>query len=148
MLEDVKTIISKDFETIVSGSLSLLLLNCYSKLYLNGGQPAYCRASQQKYYNEILKTGLKMAENYDSIKKRTLILKNKTGLMYVGKPFCRHFNLELLTDEEAISLLKAGWMNPSQFEKLPENPLNIQADNTSKVILSKPKKGSKKAPKN
>jgi hypothetical protein len=119
MLSDIEKLLSKDFEEITNSSLSLLLLDCYSKLYLNGGQPRYCRASQLLYYQEISKTGKIMAEKFDEINKRTFNLKLDKGIMYVGKPFCRHFNRELMSDANAIALLKNGILKESDFTTLP-----------------------------
>lgn len=119
MLEEVRFILSKDFSEIYTSELSLQLLSVYSKLYLSGGQPKHCKISQMNYYNRLKSDGIEKAKKMEEILKKTNKAKKK-GFKYVGKPFCKHFNLEQLTDKEATDLLQAGWMNEGDFSKLPE----------------------------
>ena len=117
MLADVRKILDKDFDEIKTSSLSLLLLKVYSKLYLAGAQPRTCESAMLNYYKRLKKDGLIMAQKNEE--KTHKLKKNIKGLKYVGKPFCKHFDLENLTDKEAISLLKLGVMKENQFDILP-----------------------------
>jgi len=119
VINEVLEIINKEFEEVYSSSLSLKLLNIYSKIYLDGAQPNYCKAAQQSYYNLLQSEGLQKAKIMDEILKSTHKT-NVKGLMYIGKPFCRHFDLENLTDKQATDLLQSGWLKENQFDKLPE----------------------------
>lgn len=118
MIGLVKKILSKDIEEIISSSVSLDLLKCYSILYLNGGQPNSCELSQRKYYKQILFNGLQKAKLMEEIKEKTHKIIRK-GLLYAGKPFCKHFNLQTLTDKQAADLLEAGYLKKEHFTILP-----------------------------
>lgn len=54
----------------------------------------------------------------DELNKKTHTV-NVKGIMYIGKPYCKHFDLENLTDKEATDLLQSGWLKESQFNDLP-----------------------------
>lgn len=120
MIELIKTIIKTDIEEIIGSSMSLDLLNCYSKLFLNGAQPSTCSKCLRDYYRKIVIEGLEkakiMAEKKDSTHKYA-----KKGVKYIGIPFCRHFNLQEMTDEEANDLLKKGFLKEEDFKILPED---------------------------
>lgn len=118
MIADLEEIISKDFEDIYTSSLSLKLLNIYSKLYLNGKQPRYCKASQLKYWQILCHEGLKKIKEMENNKPTFKI--NRIGLMYVGKPFCRHYNLQSMSDKDATDLLQKGFLQEKDFSKLPD----------------------------
>lgn len=143
MFEKVTEIISKDFEEIYTSSLSLQLLDCYKKLYLNGKQPKSCKESQKIYFQRLLQDGIQKAKIMDEV--RTFKLKKPTGLKYVGGIFHKHFNLETLTDTEAVKLLESGWMHESEFDKLPTK--YIEEKEVEKQILAEEKAKTKEAKK-
>ena len=120
MLDKVREIIATDFDVIKSTSKSVLLLKVYSQLYLKGAQPKSCEKAMFNYYCQIKKNGLKMAKKMEE-KRTNKLRSNIKGLMYVGKPYCKHFNLEFLSDKEAIDLLKLGVVKERDFIDLPEN---------------------------
>lgn len=140
MINEVKEIISKDFEEIYTSSLSLRLLDIYSKLYLNGSQPKYCKASQLSYYNRLLVDGINKAIIMDDVLKKTHKT-DKVGLMYVGKPFCKHYDLANMTDKDATNLLQSGWLKEKDFSKLPD--LYKEEKEVEKQILAEEKKAAK-----
>jgi hypothetical protein len=120
MVNEVKEVLSVPFETVVATPLSLKLLNCYSKLYLCGGQPRTCTNSQRTYYQELIKTGITMAEKYDKAQVRTC-KPAWNGLKYIPAT-ARHWNSQLVTDEEAEMLLKKGFLTEKDFSILPSKP--------------------------
>lgn len=118
MIDDIREIISKDFEEIYTSSLSLKLLSIYSQLFFDGKQPKYCKVSQKKYYGIICHEGIK---RYKEMEKNKPTFKTKrTGIMYVGQPFCKHFNLELMSDKDATELIQKGVLKEKDFSKLPD----------------------------
>lgn len=140
MVGQVKNILSKDIEEIYSTSLSLDLLKIYSSLYLAGGQPRSCKASQIQYYNRLMKDGILKAKEMEEINKKTHKVIKK-GLKYIGGKFCKHFDLQMLTDKEANELLQSGWMKETEFEKLPD------LYKEEKKVLKEIEKEEKKTPK-
>lgn len=135
MIKEVNQILSMDIGEIVSSPMSLTLLKVYSILYLNGGQPHSCEKSQKEYYKRLQKDGLQKAIEMENLEKNIHKL-NKKGLMYVGKPFCKHFDLQKLTDQEAITLIEKGYLREDQFEVLPypqKDPIDF--DSMKKATL-------------
>lgn len=142
-------ILVKSADEVISSQTSLDLIYCYSTLYLNGANCGTCEKSLREYYNEIERTGLTMAENYDNIKNRKC-KPSWTGNKYVPKA-AKHFNSERLTDSEAIDLIRRGILLTSDFAILPdgievektepkqENNINIQLVQP-KVIRKRAKK--------
>lgn len=118
LVADVKEVISTQFEEVAASSLCLKLFNCYSKLYLSGGQPRTCTASQLEYYQQLIKNGIQMAELFEEAKNRTCE-PNWVGLKYIPGA-ARHYAHDLLTDAQAIELLKAGHLTEKHFLKLPD----------------------------
>lgn len=107
-------------EVIASPVLIMQLLSVYSVLYLNGANPGTCGKCHKDYFYKLKSNGMERAKEYDEAKNRTCQPKWK-GLKFINKPVCRHFNNELITDAQAISLLDAGFLKPEDFIKLPEN---------------------------
>jgi hypothetical protein len=118
MRERVASILRHSLREIVGSPLILEFLNIYSSLYLNGGPPATCEACIRKYWMELNKNGLQMAEKVDQIKNRTL-KPAWNGLLWIPKA-ARHFDSERITDEEACSCLLDGQLREVNFEKLPD----------------------------
>lgn len=120
MVEDVREILNTPFEEVAASSLSLKLLRCYSMLFLGGQQPRTCTRSQRQYYQQLTKNGITMAQQFDAAKNRKCRPAWK-GLKYIP-PTARHWNSELVTDEEALMLLEKGYVKPSEFLVLPDQP--------------------------
>lgn len=120
MIEDVKEILDSTFEEVTASSLSLKLLRCYSMLFLGGKQPRTCTRSQRQYYQQLTKNGIAMAQQFEKAINRKCRPAWK-GLKYIP-PTARHWNSELLTDDEALMLLEKGYIKPSEFEILPDQP--------------------------
>lgn len=121
MVETVKYLMSKSVEDIINSADSLKLLSCYSKLYLCGGTPRWCARSQREYYQELKKTGLKMALQIEAVKTRTC-KPAFTGLRLITHPKNGHYhiNSETLTDEQAMEFLRLDILKEDQFAKLPD----------------------------
>ena len=120
MLDRVSKLINHELGDVLSSPvLSKELLLLYSVLFLAGAQPSFCAQCQKKYYQKLKTQGIMKAKEYESIKKRTC-KPAWHGLMYINK-MARHYNSELITDEQAIELLNKKLLKESNFEKLPEN---------------------------
>lgn len=81
-----------------------------------------------------------MAKNYEKAKERTCKPAWK-GLKYLPQE-AKHFNSELLTDEQAVTLLQRGHLKETDFIKLPEG-YKIPASDITEV-KQKPKPRAKK----
>lgn len=116
IIDKVNRIIKEGFDSIQKTD-PLLIIEVWSKLFNNGEQCRMCIASQKKYYSDILTKGIKMAEEFKEIEKRTCVPTFK-GLKYVaGKG---HFLADTITDEDAIEMLEKGILKESDFKVLPE----------------------------
>lgn len=118
MIKLVLEVLAHDFGEVIDSPLILKLLSVYSKLYLNGAQAKLCESCHRKYYNELQKTGIMKAQEFEAVKTRTCKPKWR-GLKYINK-LAKHFNNDLITDETAIKLLNEGHLNENDFVKLPD----------------------------
>jgi hypothetical protein len=125
MVERVADILRHDFRAIIGSPLILELLSIYSLLYLHGGQPGSCERCHADYYNELNKTGIMKAQEYEKIKTRTLV-PAWNGLMFVHKAG-NFFNSETITDDQACNLLLEGQLRESDFTKLPDEWIKFSA---------------------
>ncbi len=147
----VQEVLGSDVGEVLSSPLLLKLLSAYSALYLNGGNPSYCGDCHRKYYYQLKKDGLMKAQEYDAAQNRTCEPAWR-GLMFIHK-LARHYNSELLTDEQAIKLLQAGHLKESDFKKLPEGYKTVTKEDTApeakedvkKTVKAKPKKTKNEA---
>ena len=137
--EQVAEIIAHEIgEVLASPILVLQLLSVYSILYLNGKAPGLCSKCHADYYYKLKQNGMKKAQDLDEAKSRTCQPRWK-GLKFINK-VARHFNNELLTDRQAISLLDSGLLKQDDFVKLPDG-----YGATEQVLAEpKPKKPRKK----
>jgi hypothetical protein len=117
IVESVNEILNHDFNEIKSSTLVATLLSVYSKLYLNGAQPRLCNKCHEQYYNQLKINGMKKAELFKKAKSRTCKPAWK-GNRYIPSRG-RHYNNELLTDEQAIELLSTGDLKEKDFFTLP-----------------------------
>lgn len=132
MISEVKEILSKSVEEVIGSSLSLKLLSCYSELYLNGAQPKTCSDSQRQYYQQLSKNGIKMAEQLESKKDRAC-KPAWNGIRYIPQ-MARHYNSELITDDEAKILLKKKILDKSDFEILPEDDVDFSEAEINLIV--------------
>lgn len=117
-VEIVKYILSKSVEDIMASPDCLKLIRCYSVLYENNQRVGTCVVSQRKYYNQLKKNGLQMAQNYDVIKTRTN-QPNWVGIIAVSATN-KHYNSETISDEEATNLLNNKYLEERYFKVLPQ----------------------------
>jgi hypothetical protein len=118
---------------------SLLILA--SALLLGGGQPAICNSCLRDYYYQIVNNYEKLNKNYQTMKNRTCKPK-WVGVKYVKGAL---YDSETITDEQALSALKNGYLTEKDFEKLPEEP----KDDTIELIEeTKPKQTKPQVKKN
>jgi len=134
MVSEVEKILSMGIGEIISSPNSLLLLKVYSILYLNGGQPNTCEKSQKEYYRRLQQDGLQKAITMENLEKNIHKL-NRKGLMYIGKPYCKHFDLQKLTDKEAQTLLDNGYLKKEDFSVLPYHDNSTDFDSMKKATL-------------
>lgn len=132
MVEEIREILSKDVEEVIGSSLSLKLLSCYSELYLNGAQPKTCSESQRQYYQQLSKNGIKMAEIAEE-KKSRVCKPAWNGVRYLPQ-MARHYNSELITDDEAKTLLKKKVLVESDFEVLPDEDVDFSEDEINLIV--------------
>lgn len=118
MINIVKQILSNPGHTVLNDpGLLLLMLRCYSNLYLCGAQCSSCKRTHQKYYDKIKQNGLEMAEKYEKSKVRTCI-PNWSGSKYITATY-KHWNADMITDEDATYLLSNNYLTEDMFIKLP-----------------------------
>lgn len=117
MIDKLQKILSTSIEEVVASSLVLDLIDLYSKLYLNGSNPGGCEKCLRTAYNELMKTGMEKIKQLEEIKSRTC-KPAWNGLKYINAT-ARHWNSDLITDNEAIKLLEAGHLKKVDFEILP-----------------------------
>lgn len=107
-------------KTINDPSLLLPMLKIYSFLYLDGKAPSGCGKVQRDYWNTLcIRNDInKLIDNMKKIIERTNVpaWKNIKFFSKLGK----HVNANLLTDEDAIKYLEAGYLSKEDFIKLPE----------------------------
>jgi len=117
-VNSVSEVLSHDVgEVLASPSLLLQLLSLYSYLYLGGNPPGTCGRCHEKYYYKLKQNGMAKAQEADKAQKRTCVPAWK-GLKFIFKK-ARHFNDQIITDEQAIGLLDEGFLKESDFKKLP-----------------------------
>jgi hypothetical protein len=100
--------------------LTISLLRCYSKLYMNGAECSTCEASLRKYFNILIKDGMKKAIDFEAIKLRTCKPSFK-GMVF--SPKAGHINPDYLSDDQAEFYLLNGILSETHFLVLPENYL-------------------------
>lgn len=146
MVNRLEILLSHNFREIVGSPLVLELMDIYSKLFLNGSQVGYCEKCLSTYYNQLIKNGKEMAQLYEQVKKRTC-KPAWNGLRYIPRQ-ARHFNSDLMTDEQATELLIDGVFKESDFEVLPEIYIEMKSDKKTdqqkESIPDKPKKPKQK----
>lgn len=120
MVDLVSRVLASGVEDILSSTLVMDLLSAYSTLYLNGSNPKLCGRCHKDYYYKLKKDGLMKAIEYDKAKNRTCKPK-WNGLRFIPK-LGKHFNSELITDEQAEKLLKEGHLAEKDFDILPVIP--------------------------
>ena len=136
LIDIVSKILAHDFGEVSASPLIADMLSAYSKLYLNGTQPRLCGKCHRQYYEQLKLDGMKKAELYEKAKNRTCKPAWK-GLKYINK-LAKHFNNELLTDEQAVDLLNKGHLKESDFFVLPngykkvEEKINAREENIIK----------------
>jgi len=140
MIKAVKLLISKDFAEIKSTPLSLELLKVYSILYLNGRQPSSCEASLYRYYQQLIRNGTEKAQNMQEKTNKC----NKKGLIYVGRPLFKDFDLQNLSDKDANSLIKLGILKKSDFKVMPAEVKDKQPKEDAPKEQPKPKTATPK----
>ncbi|HSH53217.1 MAG TPA: hypothetical protein VK982_15940 [Bacteroidales bacterium] len=139
MISKLNNILSTDFEEIANSSLSLDLLNIYSYCYLKGKQPNTCKASLLRYYQKIIKNKNKIIEKMEKQTNKCKLI----GIKYIGKPLCKHYNLQNLTDVDAHKLLDKGYLKEKDFSKLPESYLE-EKEIEKQIKAEEKKKTAKK----
>ena len=112
MKERLQTLLSHSEDEVVNTHLIVELFRLYSIIYAREGQPSLCTKCAREYYRKLKKNGLAMAE----IEKKN-VCKLK-GIRYV-KMAARDFDLQNLTDADAIFLLKNGILQENDFKVLP-----------------------------
>lgn len=138
--ELVLSILVKPVGEVIASQASLDLIYCYSKLYLNGAQCSTCEVSMRKYYNELEKTGLVMAEKFDNLKNRTC-KPAWNGNKYIPKA-ARHYSSEYITDDEAVDLLNRGILTANDFDTFPvgyNNESSLLGEQEPKAEILQPK---------
>lgn len=126
MKHRLEELLKYDIKEIVGSPLVLELLDVYSKLFLNGSQPSYCEKCLTKYYYQLKQYGMEQQERIQKIKDRTCI-PAWNGLKYIPA-VARHFNSDLITDEEATDCLIDGKLRESHFKKLPDIYLELKKE--------------------
>jgi len=111
---EYEELMAMDVEGIISSSHSIRLLNLYSKIFLNGAEPRSCATSQRSYYQILKSLSMEQVNRLDQ--KRTC-QPNWVGLRYING---RHYSPDNITDEEALTLLKAGLLTDANFKKTPD----------------------------
>lgn len=107
-------------KTINDPALLLPMLKVYSFIFLNGKQPSGCGKVQTSYWNDLFIRNdyTKLIDMINKAVNRTNVpaWKNIKFFSKLGK----HVNANLLTDEDAIKYLEAGYLSKEDFIKLPE----------------------------
>ncbi len=130
MIEKINAIKRVGFaELIKNGELTLFLLEIYSKLYANGSQVSTCEKNLKKYYEQIKIDVMAKLEKYKDVEIRTCV-PNWSGNIFIAAT-CRHWNSDLITDADAIYLLKNKYLDESYFKIIPES-LKRKENATSK----------------
>ena len=114
--QELAQLLSRDVEGLIASPDSLKLLKLASILLLNGGQPRTCANSIRNYYSQLKKMNMNAIERAEKVKNRTC-KPNWKGLRFIKG---NHYNNENITDDEAITLLRAGLLQHSDFEVLPD----------------------------
>lgn len=123
-------------EILSDGELLRSLLILASALLLNDGAPALCNSCIAEYYQKIVANFDELYKNYNDMKQR--ICKPKwVGIKYVKGAF---YNSDTITDEQAISALKNGYLTEKDFEVLP----NEKKEESIELIEDKPKEVKRK----
>lgn len=135
--QELAQLLSRDVEGLIASPDSLKLLKIASILLLNGGQPRTCANSIRNYYSQLKKMDMNAIERAEKVKNRTCKPKWK-GLRFIKG---NHYNNENITDDEAIMLIRAGYLQHSDFEKLPDG---LVIKTHSKQEQESPKKPAQK----
>ena len=154
LIDLVSKILAHDFGEVSTSPLIADMLSAYSKLYLNGTQPRLCGKCHKQYYEQLKLDGMKKAELYEKAKNRTCKPAWR-GLKYINK-LAKHFNNELLTDDQAVDMLNKGHLKEADFFVLPkgynkpekkvqEREENIIKNNPVKKTYPKKKTTKKKS---
>lgn len=119
MRATIDNLLSHSIDEVLSTSLVLDLMKIMSIIKYNGANPPSCSKCLREFYSQLFKITNEQIENMNKIKKRTL-KPAWSGNKYKSKA-ARHFNSNLITDEEAIEYLYLGIFQESEFLTLPEN---------------------------
>jgi len=107
-------------QTVNDPSLLLPFLKMYSFVFLDGKTPSACGKVQRTYWVDFFERNnyLKLVDMINKAVNRTNVpaWKNIKFFSKLGK----HVNANLLTDEDAIKYLEAGYLSKEDFIKLPE----------------------------
>jgi hypothetical protein len=114
--QELAQLLRRDVEGLIASPDSLKLLKLASILLLNGGQPRTCANSIRNYYQMLKKIDMNAIERAEAVKVRTCKPK-WNGLRYIKG---NHYDNKNITDNEAITLLRAGLLTANDFETLPE----------------------------
>ncbi len=129
MIEKINAIKRVSFaELIKNGELTLFLLEIYSKLYVGGSEISTCEKSLKKYYEQIKINVMEKIEKYKEVEKRTCV-PNWSGNIFISAT-CRHWHSDLITDSDAIYLLKNKYLDEDYFKEIPET-LKSKSNETS-----------------
>jgi len=118
MIDEVKKILSHSSgEVIADPELCFSLIKCYSRLYKGGCSVRTCKNSLYLYYKILQKNGIEMATINEQAKERTCVPAFK-GIKYISRA-AKYFNADLLTDRDAIFLLKHKCLTEEDCIKSP-----------------------------